>query len=59
MHGSLRGIYTQQVSTRHLDKAEEKQSQHAQLAQLMHALQVRGFEANSMVLTIKSGGTIY
>ena len=50
----LEGGYT--ADTRHLDKVEEKQSQHAQL---MHALQVRGFDAKLMVLTFGLGATIY
>ena len=34
----------------------EKELQHAQL---MHALQVRGFDAKLMVLTFGLGGTVY
>ena len=50
----LEGGYT--ADTRHFDKVEEKQSQHAQL---MHALQIRGFDAKLMVLTFGVGATIY
>ncbi len=50
----LEGGYT--ADTRHRDKMREKESQHAQL---MHALQVRGFDAKLMVLTFGLGGTVY
>ena len=50
----LEGGYT--ADTRHRDKIREKELQHAQL---MHALQVRGFDAKLMVLTFGLGGTVY
>ncbi len=50
----LEGGYT--ADTRHRNKMREKGLQHTQL---MHALQVRGFDAKLMVLTFGLGGTVY
>ena len=50
----LEGGYT--ADTRHRDKIREKELQHAQL---MHALQVGGFDAKLMVQTFGLGGIVY
>ncbi len=50
----LEGGYTADTSPR--DKMMEKELQHAQL---IHALQVRGFDGKLMVLTFGLGGTMY
>ncbi len=50
----IEGGYT--ADSRPGDKMREKELQHAQL---MHALKVRGFDAELMVLMFGLGGTVY